>query len=88
MKKGTKILFFALGIFAVLIGCSTKKDTFINRSSHAMVSKYNVLYNGNLAFDEAKDKLDAEYEDNFWEILPIEAINIEDSNKNCLPSSP
>lgn len=67
-----------LGIFAVLIGCSTKKDTFINRSSHAMVSKYNVLYNGNLAYDEAKGKLDAEYEDNFWEILPIEAINIED----------
>lgn len=59
-------------------GCSTKKDSYLNRTGQAVSTKYNVLYNGNLAFDEAKKQLDASYEDNFYEILPIEPIKIED----------
>lgn len=59
-------------------GCSTKKDSYLNRTGHAVSTKYNVLYNGNVAFDEAKKQLDASYEDNFYEILPIEPIKIED----------
>lgn len=43
-----------------------------------MNSKYNVLYNGNVAFDEAIEELDATYEDNYWERLPIEPIEIKD----------
>ncbi|MCK5638498.1 MAG: hypothetical protein KAH67_07285, partial [Flavobacteriaceae bacterium] len=43
-----------------------------------MVAKYNILYNGNLAFDEAKKQLDDTYEDNFWERLPIEPLKIEE----------
>jgi len=43
-----------------------------------MSTKYNVLYNGNIAFDEAKKQLDKVYEDNYWERLPIEPIKIEE----------
>jgi len=43
-----------------------------------MVTKYNILYNGNIAFDAAKEQLDATYEDNFWERLPIEPLKIEE----------
>ncbi len=43
-----------------------------------MSTKYNVLYNGNIAFDEAKENLDKAYEDNFWERLPIEPLKIEE----------
>lgn len=60
------------------MSCSTKKDSWISRSSHATFAKYNVLYNGNIAFDEAKATLDATYEDNFWERLPIEPLEIEE----------
>ena len=60
------------------MSCSTKKDSFLSRTSHSMSAKYNVLYNGNIAFDEAKKQLDNSYEDNFWERLPIEPLEIEE----------
>ncbi len=60
------------------MSCSTKKDSFINRTNHAMSTKFNVLFNGNIAFEEAKKELDASYEDNFWERLPIEPLKIEE----------
>ena len=60
------------------MGCSTKKNTFLSRSSHQIAAKYNILYNGNIAFDEAKKQLDATYEDNFWERLPIEPIKADE----------
>ncbi len=37
-----------------------------------------MLYNGNIAFDEAKKQLDEIYEDNYWERLPIEPLKIEE----------
>jgi TolA-binding protein len=74
-------------LFVVLANCSTKKDSFINRNYHAMSSKYNVLYNGNIAFEEAKQQLDDTYEDNFWERLPIEPMKIEEK-AIALPGQP
>ncbi len=62
----------------MVIGCSTKKDTFISRNTNAMSTKYNVLFNGNIAFDAAKKQIDDTYEDNFWERLPIEPLKIEE----------
>jgi tetratricopeptide (TPR) repeat protein len=43
-----------------------------------MNTKFNVLYNGNKAFEDAKKQLDDTYEDNYWERLPIEPLKIED----------
>ncbi len=44
-----------------------------------MSTKFNVLFNGNIAFEEAKTQLDNSYEDNFWERLPIEPLKIEEN---------
>ncbi len=80
MADGMKNRAAILGCMLLLLiwNCSTKKDTFLNRTGHAMSTKYNVLYNGNIAFDEAKKQLDDSYEDNFWERLPIEPLDIEE----------
>ena len=43
-----------------------------------MSAKYNVLFNGNNAFNDAKKQLDETYEDNFWKRLPIEPLKIEE----------
>lgn len=65
-------------MIGVLIGsCSTKKDAALNRGYHATTTKYNVLYNGNLAFDKGYTNLLENYYDNFWEILPIERMQVE-----------
>ncbi|MBU2526522.1 MAG: hypothetical protein KKC03_07975 [Bacteroidetes bacterium] len=69
-----------LALLLVMGACSTKKDKFINRNFHALSTKYNVLYNGNLAFEEGRDALINSYEDNFWEILPIERLAVEEED--------
>lgn len=56
------------------IACSTKKDSFINRNYHAVTTEYNVLYNGDLALTAGLNELKTTYNDNFWEILPIERM--------------
>ncbi|MDY7394492.1 hypothetical protein UMM65_04510 [Aureibaculum sp. 2210JD6-5] len=57
---------------------------------HALTTKYNILYNGQVAFDQAKLQLDDEYADNFWELLPIEPLKIEEEKVEVIinPSAP
>jgi tetratricopeptide (TPR) repeat protein len=43
-----------------------------------MNTKFNVLYNGDIAFEDAKEQLDATFEDDFWNRLPIEPLKIEE----------
>lgn len=68
-------------IFLVLLllgaACSVKKDKLLNRGYHAMTTRYNILYNGELAYDEALISLKKDYYDDFWEILPVERIDIK-----------
>jgi len=68
--------FFISIVFVTIIGaCSTKKDALVNRKYHSTTTKYNVLYNGNLALESGLQEL-ALASDNFWEILPIEPMQI------------
>ena len=76
MKNIFKIATPFLAFFLVL-SCSTKKDAFINRSYHSVTTKYNVLYNGNEALRIGLEQLNSNYEDNFWEVLPIEPLKID-----------
>ena len=65
----------------LLSACSTKKDAFLNRNWHALNTKYNVLYNGNLAFEEGREQLNDTYRDNYWELLPVERLQVTDEIK-------
>ncbi|HEY9169598.1 MAG TPA: tetratricopeptide repeat protein [Lutibacter sp.] len=77
MKNSFKIIAgFLLALFVV--NCSTKKDAFLNRSYHAVSTKYNVLYNGHEALRIGLEQLNANYEDNYWERLPIEPLKVDE----------
>lgn len=71
LKKIITYLLVGCISIVVLNSCSVKKDKFLNRGMHAMATKYNVLYNGNNAFAEGRATLNAEYTDNYWELLPV-----------------
>ncbi|MCM5662384.1 hypothetical protein NDQ75_05295 [Galbibacter mesophilus] len=60
------------------MACSTKKDTAINRNFHALNTKFNILYNGQVALEEGQEQLAETYVDNYWEILPVERMEIRD----------
>ncbi len=74
MKTSTSKYFLLFGTVGFAIACSTKKDSFINRNFHAVNTEYNVLYNGNLALDAGLVELTATYQDNFWDVLPVERM--------------
>jgi len=61
-----------------MISCSTRKDRFLNRAVHTTTTKYNVMYNGILAYETAKKELDDSYVDDFSTILPIEPLKINE----------
>ena len=79
MKKHS-ILHIITTILAVLtlISCSRKKNKFVNRSWHAVTTKYNTLYNGEVSFDEGRQTLIESYQDNYWKQLPIERLEVRD----------
>ena len=43
-----------------------------------MTTEYNILYNGEIAFQAGLNEINEKYQDNYWEILPIEPLNIEE----------
>jgi len=72
--------YIVVGIIIVLTvtSCSRKKDRFLNRAWHSVNTKYNILYNGNVALESGKTSVIAAYKDNYWEILPVERLQITD----------
>jgi tetratricopeptide (TPR) repeat protein len=74
-----KHLFFILFLI-FLVACSTKKDTFLARNSHALSTRDNILYNGQIALDKGVLSIKSSNKDNFWKRLPIERMQIIDDN--------
>ncbi len=81
MKLHFKTILPLVGLLLLVLACSTKKDAFINRNWHALNTKYNVLYNGNIAFEQGREELKASYRDDFWEVLPVERLEVTDEIK-------
>lgn len=61
-----------------MFSCSTKKNSVINRNFHALTTKYNVLFNGEQAFEKGLKGIEENYKDNFWKRLPIEPIKFNE----------
>ncbi len=74
MKLNTIKYIFLLGTIIFFVACSTKKNTFLSRNTHALSTKYNILYNGGIALDKGITDLKSQYQDNFWELLPVERM--------------
>jgi len=92
LKLRTTFILYIIFGGLLFTACSTKKDAFVNRNWHALNTKYNVLYNGNIAFEEGREQLNQTYRDNYWEILPVERLEVteeikldsEDNNPNFI----
>ncbi len=77
MKGIYRITILTLAVL-LLAACSRKKNTFLSRNVHAVKGEFNALYNGNVAFDKGVENLATTFRDNYWEILPVERINLEE----------
>jgi len=71
---------FTLLLGVLLISaCSTSRDRLINREWHKLNTKYNVVFNGNESFNENWSKLQEGYQEDFWNLLPIERLAVEEN---------
>ena len=73
-----KTTFFALSTIVMLASCSTSKDRWLNRTYNSVTTKYNILYNGNLAFENGLNQIREKHIDDFWSPLSIEPITFEE----------
>ena len=78
MKTNTFKYSIFLGLLCFLVACSTRNNSFLSRNSHALSTKYNILYNGEIGLDKGILAIEANSKDNFWKLLPIERMQITD----------
>ncbi|APY11020.1 hypothetical protein BWZ22_07090 [Seonamhaeicola sp. S2-3] len=78
MKTLYKVIFASFFSVFLIVSCSRKKDKFINRNYHAITAEYNALYNGYNALEQGRNNLNQNYFDDYWNILPIERMQISD----------
>ncbi|WP_242134008.1 type IX secretion system periplasmic lipoprotein PorW/SprE [Aestuariivivens marinum] len=78
MKAFSKGLLVIVVSIVILASCSRKKDNFVSRNYHAITTEFNPLYNGYLALEEGRNSLNESYQDNYWEVLPIERMEVLD----------
>ena len=62
------------------LSCSTSKKGLLNKEYHALTTKYNVLFNGKEAYTIGETILSEAFEENFYELLPVEPINLRGEN--------
>jgi len=77
LNKFTHVFGYLFLVIAIS-GCSKKKDKFINRTWHSVGTEYNILYNGGLALKQGEKEVADSYNENFWDILPIERMQISE----------
>lgn len=76
-----KIFYKIIAILCITVaigGCSRKKDNFVSRNYHSVTAKYNTLYNGFNALEEGRTSLNTSYQDNYWQLLPIERMQVSE----------
>ncbi|EAR13558.1 TPR domain protein [Polaribacter irgensii 23-P] len=80
-----KKTFLYLFLFATLCSCSAKKDAVTSRNYHAFTSYFNILFNGEEAFDNGIQAINEGYKDDWFQQLPIEPI-VFDDRKIAIPT--
>ena len=76
MKTSTFKYAIVTALVVFFVACSTKKNTFVSRNMNALETKDNILFNGGIALNKGIADLKAQYKDNFWQILPVERMQI------------
>ncbi len=71
MYKSIAARFTFFLLLAVLMGCSTTKNTFVNRTFHDLSAHYNGLFNARLKLEEAEQKLANSHEDKYDRVLSV-----------------
>ena len=62
-------------LMMILCSCSTQKNTWATRSFHQTKVKYNILYNGNIAYDEGLKAIRDANTDDYSQVLNLYPVS-------------
>ena len=62
-------------IILLLTGCSTSKNTNMSRRYHAMLTKYNIAFNGNVSYKDGMDNIAKANKDDYSGIIHMFPIS-------------
>ena len=77
IRTRTAVFASLLLLLAVVTGCSTSRNTAASRSYQALVTKYNVYFNGSEAYRKGYESQEKAKTDNLLEILDLYPISDE-----------
>lgn len=60
---------------ATMLSCSTQKNTWATRSFHQMKTRYNIHYNGEIAYQEGLQTIRESHFDNYSALLPLYPVS-------------
>ncbi len=69
LRSGIWLL--AVIIMMIIAGCSTQKNTFVNRNFHSITTKYNGYFNARENYREGLSSLAEKHEDNYETVLSV-----------------
>lgn len=84
LKYRFQLLFLVAGI-ALLLACSTEKNTFINRTYHSTTAKYNGYFNAKELIRIGLRDYRRTYQEDFYNILPIDLLPNADNVVDMYP---
>lgn len=84
-SKHTILLFGTIGAMLFLLACSTKKNTFVNRTYHNITAKYNGYFHAKEIVKEAQKRIEAEHKDDYKKILPVYSLGDDATAKSVIP---
>lgn len=73
----------ALVAVALLVACSTTKNTWVTRSYHNLTSRYNGYFYARESMKDAADKVEKTYIDDYTQPLPVFRIPNTPESKGC-----
>ena len=80
MRRGLGFILIVCGL-CLLWSCGTKKNTKASRFYHALTTRYNIYYNGKVAFDEALLGMEEGYKENYSDMIYLHAISAQPKDK-------
>lgn len=86
MKRVRGVRFITNVILATVVGltmagCNMKKNTATNRMYHSLTARYNIYYNGQLAFIDGNLEKEKGNKDNYTELIPLYMVGNKQSRE-------
>jgi tetratricopeptide (TPR) repeat protein len=84
MVRGVRFItnvILATVVGLTMAGCNMKKNTATNRMYHSLTARYNIYYNGQLAFIDGNLEKEKGNKDNYTELIPLYMVGNKQSRE-------